>query len=84
MEPYRNLSGQSGVVAYKLGQDDIIVQFRSGRHTFYRYSASSVGDGNVQHMHQLATVGQGLNSFISSNQNIKDGYDRRGNSLADM
>ena len=84
VETYKNLSGHSGVIAYKVGNEYIIVQFKDGRHTFYRYSSSSVGSGNLAHMKQLAETGIGLNSFISSNEHIKNGYDRRGNSLSEV
>ncbi|MDQ0141620.1 hypothetical protein [Cupriavidus necator] len=63
MEPYRNLSGQSGVVAYELGQDHIRVQFDNGR--VYTYDYQSTGRSQVEQMKRLATAGRGLCSFIS-------------------
>lgn len=66
MQTYKNLNGQSGVVAYQVGHDYIIVQFREGRHLFYRYTQSSAGAPAIDRMKQLAQEGVGLNSFISS------------------
>ncbi|SOY48686.1 conserved hypothetical protein [Cupriavidus taiwanensis] len=63
MEPYRNLSGQSGVVAYELGPDHIRVQFDNGR--VYTYDYQSTGRGNVEQMKRLAAAGRGLCGFIS-------------------
>lgn len=65
MQPYANLGGDSGVIAYENGNDYIKVQFESGRHTLYTYTNISTGSSTVQHMQQLADSGHGLNSFIS-------------------
>ncbi|MBD3329516.1 hypothetical protein GF357_03415 [Candidatus Dojkabacteria bacterium] len=66
MQQYANLGGDSNVVAYENGADYITVQFASGKSTFYKYTHSSAGAGVVSHMQQLATSGQGLNSYIST------------------
>ena len=63
MEPYKNLAGDSAVVAYEIGDDSIKVQFRDG--WIYTYNAESIGHSNVEHMKALASAGSGLNSFIS-------------------
>lgn len=63
MEPYRNLSGQSGVIAYELGLDHIRVQFENG--CVYTYDYHSTGRSHVEQMKRLATAGRGLSSFIS-------------------
>ena len=63
MQPYNNLSGNSGIIAYAIGDDYIDVQFHSG--VTYRYSYVSTGMERVEQMKQLAVQGQGLNSFIS-------------------
>lgn len=65
MTPYSNLSGTSNVHAYQLGDDHIIVQFNSGRETYYKYTHLSAGLSAVTAMHQLAQAGRGLNSYIS-------------------
>ena len=64
MERYKNLGGDSGVVAYEIGSDSIRVQFSDG--AIYRYTYASAGSSNIEHMKQLARNGQGLNSFINT------------------
>ena len=63
MEPYKNLSGDSGVEAYELGTDFIRVQFRSGG--LYLYTYETAGKENVETMKEHATAGRGLATFIS-------------------
>ena len=63
MERYRNLSGDSGVRAYEIGQGAITVQFDDG--ASYLYNNQSAGNANIAEMQRLAALGQGLNSFIS-------------------
>jgi hypothetical protein len=81
MEPYTNLGGDSGVLAYQLGSDYIIVQFKTGQYTFYKYTNYSAGVGVVDTMKGLAQRGQGLNSYISTNQ---PGYSSKASSLATL
>jgi hypothetical protein len=66
MTPYRNLSGKSGVVGYRVGPDFIDVEFAGGSR--YRYSQASAGDGDVEEMKKLAAAGRGLSAFISREQ----------------
>ncbi len=73
MERYRNLGGDSGVVAYEGGADFIRVQFADG--TVYLYTYGSTGSSNVEHMKQLAIRGQGLNAFI--NTVVRKAYARK-------
>ncbi|KAF3461436.1 hypothetical protein ACI2S5_22455 [Ralstonia nicotianae] len=77
MEPYKNLSGKSGIAYYKIGDDHIWVQFFNGKYRNYRYSNASAGADNIAQMKQLASDGQGLNSFIVKNPYVRDGWDRR-------
>ncbi|TSH90756.1 hypothetical protein FOZ76_20120 [Verticiella sediminum] len=63
MQRYRNLSGKSGVVAYAVGQDHLLVQFVDG--AIYRYDASAPGAAHVARMQQLAQRGRGLATYIS-------------------
>jgi len=81
MEPYRNLSGTSGVVAYQLGDDYIIVQFNGGADTFYKYTHTSAGSAAVGTMKSLAQQGYGLNTYISKNQ---PGYSSKASSLTGL
>lgn len=73
MERYRNLSGDSGVVAYEIGSDFIRVQFADG--AIYLYTYASAGSHNIENMKQLARTGQGLNSFI--NTTVRKAYARK-------
>lgn len=63
MDIYRNLGGDSGVVAYEIESDSIKVKFRDG--WIYIYSHGSAGPGNIDHMKRLAHAGKGLNGFIA-------------------
>ncbi|MBA8736078.1 hypothetical protein [Chromobacterium violaceum] len=62
MIPYKNLGGDSGVSAYDIEADQIVVQFTSGK--IYKYSYASAGYSNIEEMKRLAYAGCGLNSFI--------------------
>lgn len=73
MERYRNLGRDSGVAAYESGTDFIRVQFNDG--SIYRYTCSSAGAGNIEHMKQLAKTGQGLNAFI--NAYVRKAYEQK-------
>jgi hypothetical protein len=64
MERYKNLSGDSGVVAYEIGPDFIKVRFSDG--AVYVYDYASAGRHNIEQMKQLAGKGRGLSSFIST------------------
>ncbi|RAQ06497.1 hypothetical protein DPR02_22070 [Burkholderia cepacia] len=73
MERYKNLGGDSNVVAYEIEQGAITVQFGDG--SVYLYTTQSAGAENIAEMQRLANVGQGLNSFIS--RVVKKGYARK-------
>lgn len=73
MEYYRNRNGRSGVRAYEIGNNFIIVQFSDS--SAYEYTYSVTGPINVENMKQLAINGQGLNSFI--NRYVKYNYSRK-------
>jgi hypothetical protein len=72
MQPYPNLSNGSGVSAYEIGADYIIVQFHRGRP--YRYSYASAGEHHVERMKELAASGRGLSTYIS--QHVHNQYER--------
>ena len=63
MQRYTNRSGESGVLAYELGHDWIIVKFAEG--AVYRYDAERPGAAFVAEMKRLAERGQGLSGYIS-------------------
>lgn len=71
MQPYRNMDGRSGVVAYELGKDWIDVQFVNGEN--YRYSCASAGAEHVRNMQTLAQAGEGLATYIS--KFVHDAYE---------
>lgn len=63
MQRYKNRSGDSGVVAYDIGEQSIVIEFRGGDR--YLYTAASAGPANIVIMQRLATEGRGLCAFIS-------------------
>ena len=75
MERYDNFSGDSGVEAYEIGDDFIKVRFRQG--VVYWYTESSVGAAHVAVLKRLARRGQGLGTYISQHQDVRDGYARK-------
>lgn len=70
MQPYRNLSGTSGVVAFSLGDRHIDIEFE-GRQR-YRYDYSIPGQWEVETMKSLAKGGKGLATFI--NQHVRERF----------
>jgi hypothetical protein len=72
MIAYRDIDGDSGVLAYDPGPDYIRVQFKNTSR-IYCYSYQKAGKANVETMKELARNGNGLNSFI--NRNVKYLYD---------
>jgi hypothetical protein len=74
VETYRNLSGNSGVIAFEIGTNFVRVQFRQG--TPYLYIYQSAGIANVDEMKRLARLGQGLSTFINQTPAVRNGYAR--------
>lgn len=73
MERYKNLGGDSSIVAYELGQGKITIQFSDG--WLYLYTTQSAGATNISEMQRLASLGRGLNSYIS--RFIRKGYAKK-------
>jgi len=73
MQRYKNLSGESGVVAYEIGDREITVRFNGGER--YLYTDQSAGADNITEMQRLATLGSGLSTYIS--QVVKERYARK-------
>lgn len=69
---YRDINGDSGISAYKYGNDWIRVQFRNGG--VYEYQASKIGQSHINELKRLADSGDGLNTYISTNQDVKRGW----------
>ncbi len=63
MTIYRNRGGNSGVSAFEIGDDYIMVKF-SGTSKTYTYSYRKAGSTHVENMKNLAQDGRGLNSYI--------------------
>lgn len=70
MRPYGNLSGNSGVTAYEVGDDFIAIEFQDG--SVYSYTNTVTGLSNIQIMKRLAASGSGLSTFIS--KHVKDKF----------
>jgi hypothetical protein len=62
MERYKNLGGNSDVIAYEIENESIAVQFNDS--AIYLYNYRSAGEVNIEKMKTLAVAGRGLNSFI--------------------
>lgn len=73
MKRYKNVSGDSGVVAYEIGADFIKVKFVDGG--TYLYTNDSAGRGNVESMKKLAVSGRGLSTFIV--RNVRMAYETK-------
>jgi hypothetical protein len=73
MERYKNLGGDSSVVAYEIGNDSLTVQFSDGSVFLYNYQSS--GRSNIEQMKALAIAGNGLNSYII--RHVKKAYSAR-------
>lgn len=73
MRRYRDVQGDSGVVAYEPGPDFIKVRFKHGG--TYVYDYESTGTFQIERMKALAVSGEGLSAFIS--KFVKENYARR-------
>ena len=62
MQRYKNISGNSGVIAYQIGRDSITIEFEDG--AIYRYTYNSAGRSNIEQMKALAAAGSGLSTFV--------------------
>lgn len=72
MQKYDNKSGDSGIKAFEIGEDFILVEF-VGRKEPYKYSYDMPGNFHVEQMKKLALSGKGLASYIS--KYVRDNYD---------
>ncbi len=64
MTRYKNLSGDSGVDEYDPGDDFIKVRFK-GSTIIYVYTFASAGESHISEMKRLASIGQGLATYIA-------------------
>lgn len=72
---YKNLGGNSSVIAYEYDTTSIRVQF--GDDSVYEYTNEKPGEKEVGIMIKLAEIGQGLCGYINSNKHVRFGYARR-------
>ncbi len=63
MKLYRNLDGNSGVMAYEVGDGFIRVRFVNG--DVYEYTDEATGHDHVKNMQWLAQAGRGLATYVS-------------------
>ena len=63
MQAYKNISLNSGVTAFEIGNDYIKVKFKDG--PIYIYTYTSAGKENIEQMKEAALKGIGLSTFIS-------------------
>jgi hypothetical protein len=61
MTPYKSITGkQSGVTAYEIGKDFILVKFYAEK---YLYTYASAGSKTIETMKSLALASSGLSSY---------------------
>lgn len=63
MVPYANLSGNSPIIGYEMGDDFIRIFFKGN--SIYLYNYNKPGSVRVEKMKSLATAGKGLSAFIT-------------------
>ena len=63
MTKYKNLSGNSDVISYEIGDGYIWVRFISSPES-YLYTDKSVGKINIKRLHECAIKGRGLCTYI--------------------
>ena len=71
MKKYKDITGNSGVTAYEIGEKSISVEFNHD--SIYLYSYTSAGKTNIEKMKRLAVKGKGLSTYIS--QYVKDKFE---------
>lgn len=70
---YANRSGDSGVEAFAVLPDALLVEFRGG--ALYRYGRRRPGPAKLGRMKALALAGRGLSTYIS--QHVGTDYEAR-------
>jgi hypothetical protein len=73
MQRYFSRSGDSGVEAYEIRAEAIMLRFKDGRNYLYDYSAP--GHDHVEAMKLLARAGEGLTTYV--NQHVRENYAKR-------
>jgi hypothetical protein len=70
MKRYRNISGNSGILAYEIAPGFIKIKFADGG--VYVYDHRKPGKRHVEAMKKLAVAGKGLATYV--NQFVRDNY----------
>ena len=70
MQSYGDIGGDSGIAAYELGSDVIVIRFKHGG--TYRYDGTVPGSKHVRRMQKLARSGRGLNEYI--NKHVREHF----------
>lgn len=70
---YGNYGSKSGIEAYEVDDDSITIYFKGGG--IYLYNYLTTGVTHILEMKKLATVGNGLNSYIS--RNVRENYAKK-------
>ncbi len=73
MTRYLNIGGRSGVKAYEILENGIIIRFSDGSE--YLYTNSSAGALRITEMKNLAHRGSGLNRYV--NLKVRKKYERK-------
>lgn len=72
MIDYQNLSGDSGVARYEIGDEFIVVEFVGRDKPYdriYLYTNTNPGESHVETMKTLAKSGRGLSTHIAQKIN---------------
>jgi hypothetical protein len=73
MKKYYGQSRDTGIEAFEIGTDNIILRFKDGRE--YLYSYVKPGKEHVEEMKKRAKSGNGLNTYV--NQNVREKYEKK-------
>ncbi len=72
MRIYTDLNGDSGISAYDYGDEWIRIQFKHGG--TYEYRLAGIGSSHLNNLKRLADSGDGLNTYLNQNQDVRKGY----------
>lgn len=73
MKKYHGHNRDSGIDAYEIGDDSIILRFKNG--TEYLYTYLKPGKAHVDEMKKRAASGDGLNTYL--NQHVREKFEKR-------
>jgi hypothetical protein len=73
MKRYRNISSNSGILAYEIGGNFIKIKFTDGE--VYIYDYKRPGKTHVEQMKKLALKGKGLATYV--NRFVRENYSEK-------